>query len=103
MSSKRFVITAVIYDRRGRVLSTGQNSYVKTHPLQASHAEKVGEPYKHFLHAEIHAITRCRDLSRAHKISVFRYDEAGNPVSAKPCKICQSAIKAAKIKYIEHT
>lgn len=97
------VLTAVIYDKRGRVLSIGQNSYVKTHPLQAKHAALVGEPYKQFLHAEIHAIVKCRDLSKAHKIFVTRWDRNGKPALAKPCKACMDAINAAGIKVIEHT
>lgn len=96
-------ITAIIYDRKGNVLSVGQNSYVKTHPLQAKHAEKVGEPYKQFLHAEIHAITKCRRLDRAHSIHIFRYSKDGDPVNAKPCPVCMSAIRATNIKIIEHT
>lgn len=97
------VLTAVIYDKRGRVLSIGQNSYVKTHPLQAKHAALVGEPYKQFLHAEIHAIVKCRDLSKAHKIFVTRWDRNGRPALAKPCKACMDAINHAGIKVIEHT
>jgi deoxycytidylate deaminase len=96
-------MSAVIYDKRGRVLSVGKNSYVKTHPLQAEHARRAGEPYKVYLHAEIDAIVKCRDLSRAHKLVVFRFTEDGSPARAGPCKICQSAIKAAGIKYVEHT
>lgn len=100
---QRQSITAVIFDKRGRVLSIGQNSYIKTHPLQAKHADKVGLPEKQFLHAEIHAITRCRELSKAHRILITRYDRRGNPVLAKPCPICQSAIQAAGIEIVEHT
>lgn len=96
-------ITALIYDRRGRVLSIGQNSYVKTHTLQAKHAKKVGQPEKQYLHAEIHAITRCRDLRRAHKIFVVRNGKNGQPLLAKPCEVCMSAIDAAGIKIIEYT
>lgn len=96
-------VTALIYDRKGRVLSVGQNSYIKTHPLQAKHAQKTGMPEKMFLHAEIHAITRCRDLSKAHKIFVSRYNKNGEPVLAKPCPVCISAIRASGIKYVEHT
>lgn len=96
-------VTALIYDRKGRVLSIGQNSYIKTHPLQAKHAKKTGMPEKMFLHAEVHAITRCRDLSKAHKIFVTRYNKNGEPVLAKPCPVCISAIKASGIKYVEHT
>lgn len=96
-------MSAVIYDKRGRVISVGQNSYVKTHPLQAKHAVQVGLPDKQFLHAEIHAIVRCRDLSKAHRIFVSRWDSKGNPALARPCPVCISAIEAAGIEVIEHT
>jgi tRNA(Arg) A34 adenosine deaminase TadA len=103
MSKKRFNITAIIYDKRGRVLSIGKNSYTKTHPVQAAYSEKAGLPHKIYLHAEIHAIVKCKNLEKAHRIVVFRYDNEGNPRSAKPCPICESAIKETSIKVIEHT
>ena len=101
--NKKHDVTAVITDRRGKVLSVGQNSYVKTHPYQAKIAKQVGEHHRIFLHAEIHAITRCKDLSKAHKISIFRYDKHGNPALSKPCEICSTAIRSAGIFNIEHT
>lgn len=100
---KKFSISAIIYDKRGNVLSVGSNSYVKTHPMQAEYARRAGEPKKVFLHAEIHAITRCRDLKKAHMIRVFRYAEDGSPADAEPCKICRNAIKIAGIKKVEYT
>ncbi len=103
MTKKRFDITAVIYDKRGRVLSIGKNSYVKTHPHQAFHAACVGLPDKQFLHAEVHAIVRCRKLEKAHRIVVMRYDSDGKAKNAKPCPVCESAIRAAGIKVVEHT
>ena len=96
-------ITAIIYDKRGRVLGIGQNNYVKTHPLQAHHAKKVGNELAVYLHAEIHAITRCPDISKAHRIAVFRYGKSGEPLLAKPCPICTSAIAATPIRVVEHT
>lgn len=99
----RQAITATIFDRRGRVLSIGQNSYVKTHPIQAKYAKQVGEDKKIFLHAEIHAIVKCKNLKKAHKIFVSRWDPQGNPQLAKPCPVCLSAIRASGIKIIEHT
>jgi tRNA(Arg) A34 adenosine deaminase TadA len=96
-------VTAVIYDRKGKVLSIGQNSYIKTHPLQARHAHITGNPEKQYLHAEVHAITRCRDLSKAHKIFVTRYNKNGQPALAAPCPVCMSAIKASGIKHVQHT
>ena len=103
MSKARFEITAIIYDKRGRVLSIGKNSYVKTHPLQHLHSHKVGLPHKQFLHAEIHAITKCKNLDKAHKIVVMRFDKRGKPRLAKPCPVCQSAIHSAGIPVVEHT
>jgi deoxycytidylate deaminase len=99
--TKKQTMTAIIYDKRGRVLSVGQNSYIKTHPMMARHS--CGNEHKVYLHAEVSAITRCRDLSRAHSIFISRYDAKGNPVCAAPCEICQSAISATPIKVIRHT
>lgn len=96
-------VTALIYDKRGKVLSVGQNSYIKTHPLQAKHAHATGNPEKQFLHAEIHAITKCRNLGRAYKIFVSRYNKQGEPVLAAPCPVCMSAIRASGIKHVIHT
>lgn len=103
MSKKRFDVTAIIYDKRGNILSIGKNSYVKTHPLQARYAKQVGEEHKVFLHAEIHAIVKCPNIDLAHRIAIFRYNEAGLAVLAKPCKICQAAISKTRIQLVEHT
>lgn len=102
MSNKQ-TITAVITDKRGRVISVGQNNYHRTHTMQAFHAKKVGVPEKIYIHAEVAAIVKCKDLSKAHKISVFRYNKQGLPMLAKPCIICMSCIEASGIKQIEFT
>ena len=99
----KHTLTAVVYDRKGKVLSVGQNSYTKTHPRQAAIAAKVGLPEKKFVHAEFVAITKCRDLKKAHKIMITRYNRAGEPVNAKPCPICMELIRLSGIKEIEHT
>lgn len=100
----KYDFTAIIYDKKGNILSIGKNSYVKTHPLQARTAKKVGEPEKIFLHAEISAIVKCRNIDKAHKIVVFRFDKKGKPAMAKPCKVCADAIKnQTPIQVIEHT
>lgn len=101
--SKKYSITAIIYDKRGQVLSMGKNSYIKTHPVQAHHAQKAGEPHKVYLHAEIDALIKCKDISRAHRLVVFRFREDGSPALASPCRVCKQAIKNTPIKLIEHT
>ena len=103
MCTKRHVITAMIYDRKGNVISIGRNHYTKTHPLQAKHAALVGEPYKVFRHAEIDAIVRCKQLDKAYRMEITRYTVDGKPALAKPCRICQSAISQTPIQVVEFT
>lgn len=98
----RQTVSAFVYDKRGRLLSTGQNSYVKTHPLQAEHARRVGLPEKVYLHAEIAALIKC-DWTKAHRILVTRYGVDGKPLLAKPCAVCRSVINSTNIKIVEHT
>ena len=98
----RFHVTAFVYDKRGRLLSSGQNSYVKTHPLMAKAGAKVGEPHKIYLHAEVAALIKC-DWKKAYKLVVLRYSKKGQPLIAKPCVVCQSIIEQTGIKEIEYT
>jgi len=103
MSTNQHNITAIIYDKNNRVLSIGKNSYVKTHPLQAKYAKQMGEDWKIYLHAEIHAIARCKNINKARKILITRFGAGGEPRMAKPCKICQEAISKTSIKNIVYT
>lgn len=103
MSKKRFHVIATVKDKRGRVLSVACNSYSKTHPLQAKYASLCGLPDKQYLHAEVAAILRVRDISKAHTISVERYNSKGEPVNAKPCVICERVIQASGITNVEWT
>jgi tRNA(Arg) A34 adenosine deaminase TadA len=96
------IISAIVYDKRGRILSTGQNSYTKTHTLQAKIAERVGISGKHFMHAEIAALVKC-DWDKAYRIFVSRYGKDGRPLLAKPCRICMAAIEMTSIKKIDYT
>lgn len=66
-------------------------------------ANHVGLPDKIYLHAEVDAILKCRDLSRAHKIFVSRVTPGGKYALAKPCPVCEQAIKEAGIKEVEWT
>ena len=100
MSKKRYFIIAKCYDKQQRVIGVGINSYTKTHPLQKYFAEKVGHGEKECLHAEIAAILRCKQKV-IHRITVERYNSLGHPANAKPCPICQEAIKAFGIKLVE--
>ena len=99
-------ITAIIYDKRGRVLSIGKNNYNKTHPrmYQLSRSVKGYDEYcKIYLHAEMDAIVKCSQLDKAHLIEVYRISPDGNYRLAKPCPICRSAIIQTPIKYVKYS
>ena len=98
----RYVVRATVYDRRGRKIATAENSYDKTHPIQAYFAEKAGKPVCKYLHAEILALLRSRDYT-PHRLYVERYRKDGSPAMAKPCSICDQAIKAWGVKEVTYT
>lgn len=101
MSKKRFDLTAFAYDKRGRLLAVGRNSYIQTHPLQAKFAKKAGRPQAIYVHAELAALMKARQ--QVHRLVVVRYNKDGSPGNAKPCEICQLAIKEFGVKHVEHT
>ena len=90
---QRQSIVAIVKDKKGCVISMGHNSYKKTHPLQAKLAKKFGRPGAIFLHAEIMAISNCKQLHQAYSIEVIRIGKCGKLVMAMPCPICVYAIQ----------
>lgn len=98
----RKILTAFIKNKRGNILAIGKNSYEKTHPYMYNFAKKIEgkNTKKIFLHAEIDAIIKCRNLEDAYKIEVFRINKEGNYVISKPCPICFSAILETNIQVI---
>lgn len=101
-SSKHYSIKATVYDKRGRILSIGYNSYIKTHPRMYELANQVNQPYKIFLHAEIAALVKIRS-GIPYKILIERYSKDGSPKLAAPCLVCMEAIAQAGIQRIEYT
>lgn len=95
-------MTAIAYDKKGKVISIGFNSYVRTHPLQAKYASRAGKPDLIYIHAEIDALVRARGR-KIHKIFVSRMDAHGNYVMAKPCPICQEALRDFGVKIVGWT
>ena len=95
----RPVLEARCYDKKGNLLSSATNSYKKTHPIQAYFAQRVGHPAKIYLHAEIAAIIKSGDKP-IHKLIVTRWNpKTHKALNAKPCPVCQEAIKAYGIKH----
>lgn len=100
--ARRYVVKAICYDKRGRIVSEAFNNYNKTHPYQASLAKRVGMPEKQVLHAEVAALLKA-GTKQVYKIKVERYNKDGSPANACPCPICQLAIKEFGVKVVEFT
>lgn len=99
-------VKATVYDKKGRILAVGYNSYTKTHPEQARLARLVGAEWKAYLHAEVAAIIRASRKGvggTPWSIRVERYNSTGQPCTARPCAICWLAINEAGIKEVTYT
>lgn len=97
----KHVITARIYDKRGRLLTRAQNNYTHSHPLQASFARKAGQPARIYLHAEIAALVKLRKHDRPWRMEVERIRKDGTKGSAHPCPVCMAAINHWGIEELE--
>lgn len=98
-------IVAFVLDSKGKILSEGTNSYIKTHPEQAQSAKEEGEDYKIFLHAEVSALTRLKyhQLGKQETIVVLRLNNQLSLCYSKPCPICCRTIKKYGISNIIHS
>ena len=92
-------LTAFAFDKRGRLIAQAENNYTKSHPVQAHFAKLVGEPDKIYLHAEIAVLLKCGDVV-PHTLQVIRYYKSGKPALARPCAVCQAAIKSWGVKQV---
>lgn len=97
----QYNFVALITDRKDKILSIGLNSYIKTHPLQAKYALRVGLQGKIYLHSEIDALIRARNIPN--KMYVVRVNRKGEIRYAKPCPICLQAILCSEIKEVYYT
>lgn len=94
---------SIITDKRNFILAIGFNSYTKTHPKQKFYSNKTGCEQKIFLHSEIDALIKLPYGSKPYSIYIARVNNKNKPVLAKPCKICEKALKDFNIKNIYWT
>jgi tRNA(Arg) A34 adenosine deaminase TadA len=97
----RYYVGAVALDSKGNILSFRTNDYAKTHPKMARFSKKAQIPHKIYLHAEVAAIVATRYPIEA--LIVARTLKDGSFAYARPCPICQLAIREAKIKRVYYT
>jgi len=97
LQNRKQRVAAIITDKKGRILSSGTNSYTKSHPLQAYYCElATKENHKIFVHAELQALVHLKGQV-ADKIFVARVSKNGTPLPSSPCPICRLAIRDAGI------
>ena len=103
MTRKRYQITATAFDRKGRILSTQQNDYRRSHPLFKFFAIMAGESEeKIYKHAEFAACISAgkKDI---HTVLVQRFHSNGDPANAEPCKTCKLVLKNFGVKKVYYT
>lgn len=98
-----YKVSAIITDRKNKILSIGSNSYCRTHPLQQKYAKMVGQDERIFLHAEISAIVNLRYGTKPYSIYIARVNKKGESLFSKPCPICSLALKDIGIQKIFYT
>lgn len=98
---KRYYVIAATLDKNDNIIAMAENSYVKTHPLQAHLAEVAGRPCREYLHAEIGALVKS--YAKAESIMVVRQTRGGLTRCAKPCDICMMALKEAGVRRVYYS
>jgi tRNA(Arg) A34 adenosine deaminase TadA len=86
--------------RKSKVIVTATNLEKKTHPIQASFAEKVGMKEKIYLHAEINALIKAKedvDTIVVARIGGHSHNELR---MSKPCPICQMALEIKQVRKV---
>lgn len=83
---------SILLDKRGRVVSEGQNHYNKTSPRMKRAGEAVGLPDKTCIHSEALAIFRDKK-GQGRKLIVVRIGADGRPLYSAPCPLCCYLIK----------
>lgn len=102
-NNTRYQLTAIIKDKKGRILSIGKNSYIKTHPMMYQLGKKVGyhKGEKINIHAEIDAINKCKNINKAYVMEIYNYSDRWNKyIPSKPCSICTLGIEKTPIRFI---
>jgi deoxycytidylate deaminase len=92
---------AILLDKRNRIIASGTNSYVRTHPVQywaAQNAATIwgdqGLSQKVYLHSEIRVLISAKKKN-ANTIVVCRVGGHGGRKlrNARPCKICSTYLR----------
>jgi deoxycytidylate deaminase len=99
---ERIKIGTLILTKTGlRIFGWNQK---KTHPIQRKYNE-LYRPYarNHYIHSELHALSRYSGSLEGGVCFVSRADALGNVAECKPCPACFAALRDSGIKLVYHT
>jgi deoxycytidylate deaminase len=99
--TKKYWVIAASLDHHNNIISIGENSYQKTHPMQSRFSQIIGNRNREYLHAEIASLVKNR--SKAESIIVIRMTSTGLVRMARPCNICSLALREAGIKFVYYS
>lgn len=95
-SPSRYQLGAVVLNKRGHIISTGNNDMTKTHPKHKT--------WGNFVHAELDALLGLNPQDTKNgTVYVYRETRNGELANARPCPICEKAIRLYKIRKICYT
>lgn len=86
--------------RKNKVIVTATNLEKKTHPLQATLAERVGLKEKIYLHAEINALIKAKESADTIVVARIGGHSHNELRMSKPCPICQMALEMNSVRRV---
>ena len=102
-SPSRKKVGAILFNSRRRVISSATNNDLKSHPLQAKWAERVGLREKIYLHAEMACLIKAREDYDTIVVVRLGGHDGESLRNAKPCPICEPALHYAGIKHVYYS
>lgn len=101
-SHSRKKVGAVLYNKR-REIASAVNNDDKSHPMQAKWAERVGLQEKIYLHAEMATLIKAREDGDTIVVVRLGGHDGKSLRNAKPCPICEPALRFAGIKHVYYS
>lgn len=91
---KTYQTGAVIFDKRGNVVSTGWAHYNEITTSRYGYPRSV--------HAELHALVRTNKINITGSIMAIamKKRKSGNRGNAKPCALCEHLLKESGIEFV---
>lgn len=102
-SPSRKRVGAVLYTSKKREITSATNNDYKSHPIQARWAERVGLREKIYLHAEMAALIKAREEGDTIVVVRLGGHDGKSLRNAKPCPICEPALRYAGIKHVYYS